>query len=183
MATEAKSGKIFGGTAVPAGSYVVNQAFVGEGKFTPKGQAERKYPTLEVELLHLKQDGTPGPVVLQTLKLNGIWRPRKDKDGNVVRHGGTFYDRLLEKFSGQSFEATAEAITTQCRGIIITIAYNEYVTEDGVGHVSKVDAGQKVGAMPALVPHVAPVQQPAPQPTATNQPTGQQQGDNGGLPF
>lgn len=183
MATEAKSGKIFGGTAVPAGSYVVNQAFVGEGKFTPKGQAERKYPTLEVELLHLMQDGTPGPVVLQTLKLNGIWRPRKDKDGNVVRHGGTFYNRLLEKFSGQSFEATAEAITQQCRGLIINIAYIEYVTEDGVGHVSKVDAGQKVGAMPTLVPHVTTPPATQQQQQQTPPAVQQQQQDNGGLAF
>lgn len=179
MAGEKKSNKIFGGTAVPAGSYVVNQAFIGEGVLRLTGQAERKYPTLEVELLHLQADGTPGAVVLQTLKLNGIWRPRKDKDGNLVRHGGSFYQRLLEKFSGQSFEATAEAITNQCRGIIITIAYQEYVTDDGVGHVSTVNAGQKVTAMPALVPHVAPVQL-AVQGTAQNAAT---QTDNGGLAF
>ena len=181
MATEVKkSGKIFGGTAVPAGTYVVNQAFVGEGILRLTGQAERKYPTLEVELLHIKQDGTPGAVVLQTLKLNGIWRPRKDKDGNLVRHGGTFYQRLLDKFSGQSFEATADAITQQCRGIIITIKYQEYVTDDGVGHVSIVDAGQKVGAMPALVPHVAPQQTTAPEPAPQPE---TQQDNGGGLPF
>lgn len=157
MAQEAKgSQKIFGGSAVPAGSYIINRGFVGDAVLRIDGQDPKPYETLEVELLHIKQDGTPGDVCLTTLKLNGCWRPRIDKNGNVKKHSGSFYDSLMRGFMGKSFADTAKGLTNSFRGYIITISYEEYPSTTGVGHVSVVVLGNKVTNMPALV-------EPAPQ--------------------
>lgn len=167
MAQEKGSNKVFGGTAVPAGSYVINRSFVGDAVLRIEGQADRPYETLEVELLHLKQDGTPGDTVLTTLKLNGCWRARTDKNGNLHKHSGTFYEQLMKGFAGKSFADTAKGITQHFRGYTITISYNEYPTATGVGHVSVVVLGNKVVAMPPL-----PAQQPAPQQPGAAAPAG-----------
>lgn len=176
MAQEKGSEKIFGGTSVPAGSYIINRAFVGDAVLRIDGQDPKPYETLELELLHIKQDGTPGDVCLTTHKLNGCWRPRTDKNGNIVRHSGSFIDALMRGFAGKSFADTARGITASLRGYIITIGYTEYPTAVGVGHVSKVELGQKVANMPALQQPVAPQQ--APQQAPQGAPV-----DNNPLPF
>lgn len=172
MAQEAKgSKKIFGGTAVPAGSYIINRGFVGDAILRITGQDDKPYETLEAELLHIKQDGTPGDVCLTTLKLNGCWRPRIDKNGGIHKHSGTFYESLMRGFMGKSFADTAKGLTDHFRGYIITISYEEYQSDNGVGHVSKVNLGNKVTNMPALV-----VPAPAPQGGQQGAPQGSPQG-------
>lgn len=158
--------KVFGGSAVPAGKYVISRSFVGKGILRLEGKEPQEYETLEVELLHL-QNGLPSAeVVLTTFKLNGCWRPRIAKDGSTRRHSGTFHDQLMKGFTGKSFAAAADGITQYFRGYELTIAYEEYASSTGVGHVWKADLGVK---------HVLPaLQQPAvtPPPAVQSAPSG-----------
>lgn len=163
--------KIFGGSAVPAGKYVINRAFVGKGVLRLEGKEPQEYETLEVELLHLQNNLPSTEVALTTFKLNGCWRPRIAKDGSTRRHSGTFHDQLMRGFTGKSFATTADGITQHFRGYELIIAYEEYASSTGVGHVWKADLGVK-HVLPALQ------QQPAVQP-AVQQPTPL----GGGAPF
>jgi hypothetical protein len=157
--------KVFGGTAVPAGKYIISRAFVGKGVLRLEGKEPQEYETLEVELLHL-QNGQPSTeVVITTFKLNGCWRPRLDKDNNPKRHSGSFHDQLMKGFTGKSFAVTADGITQYFRGYEITISYEEYVSSTGVGHVWKADLGARHNlpelVVPAQAPAVPPVVPPA----------------------
>lgn len=152
--------KIFGGTAVPAGKYVISRAFVGKAKLEIEGKDPKEYETLEVELLNLQNGQPSNQVLLTTFKLNGCWRPRFDKEGKKLDHKGTFRDQLMAGFLGKSFATTADGITQHFRGYELSITYEEYPSSTGVGHVWKADLGQK-HVLPALQQPQPAVQQPA----------------------
>ena len=138
MAKQAKQGacdKTYGGATVPAGQYFVHEALITEEVLQIRGQADSNYDALNV-VLAPNVNGAAGPVLDTTLRLNGSWRERVDKDGKILKANGDFYDLILANCQGKSFDFTRDYINQNLKGRKIEIAYTTYVSHNGqIGHI------------------------------------------------
>lgn len=142
MAKQAKQGacdKTYGGATVPAGQYFIIESLITEEVLQIRGQADSTYDALNV-VLAPNVNGAAGPVLENTLRLNGSWRERVDKDGNVLKANGDFFAHLLSNCQGKSFDFTRDFINNNLKQRRITIAYTTYVSHNGqIGHIPTIN--------------------------------------------
>lgn len=138
MAKQAKQGacdKVYGGQTVPAGQYFIHESLITEETLSIRGQADSTYDALNV-VLAPNINGNAGPILETTLRLNGSWRERVDKDGKVLKANGDFFDNILAACQGKSFDATRDYINANLKQRKIEIAYTTYVSHNGqIGHI------------------------------------------------
>lgn len=140
MATEKQSSeKVFGGNTLPSGLYSISRAFIGEAILKRPGEADSPYDTLEIEVKTVN-NGQVGTVAAATIRLNGIWRARRDADGKKVQASGTLFEQLLATCQGKSFTETRDYINLNMVGKLVRVDYTEYPSASGgFGHVPVVN--------------------------------------------
>lgn len=142
MAKQIKQGacdKVYGGQTVPAGQYFIIESLITEETLSIRGQADSTYDALNVVLAH-NNNGQQGPILETTLRLNGSWRERVDKDGRVLKASGEFYDQILANCQGKSFDFTRDYINQNLKGRKIVVVYTTYVSHNGqIGHIPTIN--------------------------------------------
>jgi hypothetical protein len=129
------SDKIFGGSSVPAGTYLIAGAVIEEKDLNIVGQPATKYDSLE---LKFKTD--QGVELEQTMSLNGCNRSRRGDDGNAYKASGSFFDTLLASNGGKSFTVTKQFINTNMIGRKVSVTWTLYPsTSGGFGQVPVVN--------------------------------------------
>lgn len=144
MAQDMDSQKRFGGTALPAGEYVIHSAFCYQDVLeTQKGP--RLYDTLEVRVQEPN-----GRIPQATLRLNGCWRPRKGSDGQAYAAKGNFFEGLKQACTGQTFSEVRNYINSKLIGFKINLSWENYPSQTGFGQVATcgVDTSARVQIQP-----------------------------------
>lgn len=139
MATEkASSNKVFGGNTLPSGVYEISRSFIGEDILKIAGQPDTPYDTLEIEVKVVSDSGQVGGIAAATLRLNGVWRARRDADGNRVQASGSLFEGLIKACQGKSFTETRDFINAKLVGQRFRLDYQEYPSASGgFGRVPK----------------------------------------------
>lgn len=119
------SNKVFGGTALEAGTYIISKAVVSEDTANIGGT------DMTYDALHIEVKTETGVEVEATLSLNGCWRPRRGEDGKKYQASGSFYDQVLGACRGKSFDATRDWINANLVGKKIAVAYTDYPSQSG----------------------------------------------------
>lgn len=151
MATEKQtSNKVFGGNSLPSGVYEINRAFIGEDILKIAGQPDAPYDTLEIEVKIVGDNGQVGNIAAATLRLNGVWRARRDADGKKVQASGSLFEGLIKTCQGKSFTETRDFINAQLKGKQFRLDYEEYPSASGgFGRVPKANMVTANQAAPA----------------------------------
>lgn len=132
MASNPKdSEKIFGGSALPAGTYQIVGSDIVEETAKINGE-EVKYDCLRI----LVADPSAPAVQLKAyLSLNGCWRPRRGSDGNAYQASGNLFDELLKACSGKTFNETRDYIKSTFIGVAgkskFILTYKQYPSQSG----------------------------------------------------
>lgn len=131
------SNKVFGGNAVPAGTYIIAGARIIDAMMNINGE-ERKYHSLE-----LMFTTEAGAEVAGTLSLNGCWRPRRGEDGKPYQASGSFFTTLLNACTGKVFTDTRNYINASYKGRKVAVNYTDYPSlSGGYGRVPTVEFAQ-----------------------------------------
>lgn len=132
-----QSNKVFGGNAVPAGTYIIAGARISNATMNINSE-ERKYHSLE--LMFTTETGAE---VAGTLSLNGCWRPRRGEDGKPYQASGSFFTTLLNACTGKEFTDTRDYINATYKGRKVAVNYTEYPSlSGGYGRVPTVEFAQ-----------------------------------------
>ena len=137
-----KSTKVFGGNKLAAGRYIIAEAVICEETFNNNG-VDTKYECLQLNVFHT--DPVTGLVMVgpdnqpvsaaATLSLNGIWRSKTAVDGSIRKNSGSMLEKLLSDFRGKTFSDVRNSINSSYKGKAFTLAYEEFVGENGVTSV------------------------------------------------
>lgn len=181
MAQDINSQKIFGGAALPAGTYHIHSAFCDTDSLELNGKV-RKFETIEVRVFNEQNE-----VLRSTLRLNGCWRPRKGADGKAYQASGTFFEKLIKTCAGTTFSETRDFINANLAGFQLVLTYERYPSATGFGNLPICNISSDRKAVPALPADWKPLrakpieQQPEAAP-ATAAPANDQQPQSD-LPF
>lgn len=131
MASNPKdSEKIFGGSALPAGTYLIIGSDIVE-ETAKINNEEVKYDCLR---LLVADPAVPGVPLKAYLSLNGCWRARRGSDGNPYQASGNLFDDLLKNCSGKTFNETRDYIKANFlvapRNKFV-LAYKQYPSQSG----------------------------------------------------
>ena len=128
MASNPKdSEKIFGGSALPAGTYQIVGSDIVEETAKINGE-EVNYDCLRV----LVADPSAPAVQLKAyLSLNGCWRARRGSDGNPYQASGNLFDDLLKNCSGKTFNETRDYVKATFLNRKFVLAYKQYPSQSG----------------------------------------------------
>ena len=131
MASNPKdSEKIFGGSALPAGTYLIIGSDIVEETAKINGD-DVKYDCLR---LLVADPAVPGVPLKAYLSLNGCWRARRGSDGNPYQASGNLFDDLLKNCSGKTFNETRDYIKANFlvapRNKFV-LAYKQYPSQSG----------------------------------------------------
>lgn len=144
MAQDINSQKIFGGAALPAGTYHIHSAFCSNDSLEINGKV-RQFETLEVRVFNEQNE-----VLRSTLRLNGCWRPRKGADGKAYQASGTFFESLIKKCAGTTFSETRDYINANLTGFQLVLTYERYPSATGFGNLPICNISSDRKAVPAL---------------------------------
>lgn len=144
MAQDINSQKIFGGAALPAGTYHIHSAFCLTDTLELNGKV-RKFETLEVRVFNDQNE-----VLRSTLRLNGCWRPRKGADGKPYQASGTFFEKLIKQCAGTTFSETRDYINNNLTGFQLVLTYEQYPSATGFGNLPICNISSDRKAVPAL---------------------------------
>lgn len=114
------SKKVFGGSKLLAGNYIVVKALVTEE--TNPVDATKTYHLLQVVV----KDAATQVECESVLPLNGIWRARRAQDGSKHQASGDFVKALATNCTGKSFAEVVAFINANYAGKTLAIAYDEY---------------------------------------------------------
>lgn len=131
MASNPKdSEKIFGGSALPAGTYQIVGSDIVEETAKINGE-EVKYDCLRILVA---DPAVPGVPLKAYLSLNGCWRPRRGSDGNPYQASGNLFDDLLKNCSGKTFNEVRDYVKANFlvapRNKFV-LAYKQYPSQSG----------------------------------------------------
>lgn len=131
MASNPKdSEKIFGGSALPAGTYLIVGSDIVEETAKINGE-EVKYDCLRILVA---DPAVPGVPLKAYLSLNGCWRARRGSDGNPYQASGNLFDDLLKNCSGKTFNETRDYVKANFlvapRNKFV-LAYKQYPSQSG----------------------------------------------------
>ena len=180
MAQDINSQKIFGGAALPAGTYNIHSAFCSNDSLEINGKV-RRFETLEVRVFNEQNE-----VLRSTLRLNGCWRPRKGADGKAYQASGTFFEKLIKQCAGTTFSETRDFINANLAGFQLVLTYEQYPSATGFGNLPICNISSDRKAVPALPADWQPLrakpieQQPEAAPATAAPANDQPQSD---LPF
>lgn len=144
MAQDINSQKIFGGAALPAGTYHIHSAFCSNDALELNGKV-KKFETLEVRVFNDQNE-----VLRSTLRLNGCWRPRKGADGKAYQASGTFFESLIKKCAGTTFSETRDYINANLTGFQLVLTYEQYPSATGFGNLPICNISSDHKVVPAL---------------------------------
>jgi hypothetical protein len=180
MAQEMNSTKIFGGAALPAGTYNIHSAFCDTDSLIVNDRV-KNFETLEVRVFNEQNE-----VLRSTLRLNGCWRARKGSDGKPYQASGTFFDGLLKHCTGTTFSETRDYINNNLAGFQIILDYTQYPSTTGFGNIAICNISNDRKAVPALPADWKPLRakpQPAAAPANAQPANAQPAQPQGDLPF
>lgn len=131
MASNPKdSEKIFGGSALPAGTYLIIGSDIVEETAKINGE-DVKYDCLRILVA---DPAVPGVPLKAYLSLNGCWRARRGSDGNPYQASGNLFDDLLKNCSGKTFNETRDYVKANFlvapRNKFV-LAYKQYPSQSG----------------------------------------------------
>lgn len=132
MASSPKdSEKIFGGSALTAGTYLILGSDIVEETAKINGE-EVKYDCLR---LLVADPSAPAVQLKAYLSLNGCWRARRGSDGKPYQASGDLFDTLLKSCSGKTFNEVRDYIRanfTVAQGKNkFVLAYTQYPSQSG----------------------------------------------------
>jgi hypothetical protein len=130
--------KVVGGQTVPQGQYFIVESDITVEPLKIRGQADSEFDAWNVRVAP-NNNGAQGPTLDTSIRLNGFWRERVDKDGKVRKPYGDFFDLLLSQCQGKSFDAGRDYINNNLKQRRISVAYDTYVSHTGqIGHIMKI---------------------------------------------
>lgn len=107
MASNPKdSEKIFGGSALQAGTYIILGSDIVEEIAKINGE-DKPYDCLR---LLVADESAPAVQLKAYLSLNGCWRPRRGSDNKPYQASGDLFDTLLKACSGLTFNKVRDYI-------------------------------------------------------------------------
>lgn len=131
--------KVYGGQTVPAGEYIIVESDITVEPLKIRGQADSEFDSLNVRVAPIV-NGAAGQTLETSIRLNGSWRDRVDKDGRIRKASGTFFDTIGAICTGKSFDFTRDHINSTHKGKKIVLKYDTYVSHNGqVGHIPTID--------------------------------------------
>lgn len=125
------SEKIFGGSALPAGTYLILGSDIIEETAKINGE-DIKYDCLR---LLVADPNAPAVQLKAYLALNGCWRARRGTDNKAYQANGTLFNDLLKNCSGKTFNETRDYIRTNFTVALgknkFILTYTQYPSQSG----------------------------------------------------